>query len=103
MGVTQGSTPVVKCGAEADVISSVYVPNGIVDVAYLLWVSKTAIAGDDLLVSDGDGNEIWPDIADGANYTKLFVLKHPVKDLTVTVMDSGALYVIKAPQVGWNG
>ena len=103
MGVTQGSTPVIKCATQGDIINSTYVPGGIVDANYLLWVSKAAVAGDDLLVSDGAGNEIWPDIADGANYTKLFVLKHPIKDLTVTTMDSGALYVIKAPSDGWLG
>ena len=102
MGVTQETTPVIKMAAEGDAISDV-LADPIVDVAFLLWVSKTAIAGDDLLVSDGAGNEIWPDVADGANYTKLFVLKHPVNDLTVTTMDSGALFVIKAPSDGWPG
>ena len=102
MAVTQETTPVVKMAAQGDAMSDV-LADPIVDVNYLLWISKAATAGDDLLVSDGAGNEIWPDIADGANYTKLFVLKHPIKDLTVTTMDSGALYVIKAPSDGWPG
>jgi len=74
-----------------------------VDVEYLHWVSKGATVGDDLLVSDGAGNVIWEDVADVINFSRIHVLKHPVNDLTVTVMDSGTLYVIKAPSDGWPG
>ena len=102
MGVTQETTAVIKMATEGDKMSDV-LADPAVDVAYMLWVFKLAVAGNELVVSDGSGNVIWHDIADGANYTKLFVLKHPVKDLTVTTMDSGALYVIKAPADGWPG
>ena len=100
MAVTQETTPVVKMAAEGDAMSDV-LADPIVDVEYMQWFSKGAIAGDDLLVSDGAGNEIWAEVADGANFSKLHILKHPVNDLTVTVMDSGALFVIKAPPDGW--
>ena len=103
MGVTQENTPVIKCAAAADVINSTYVPGGIVDVEYMHWVSKGATVGDDLLVSDGAGNVLWEDVADVVNVSKLHVLKHPVKDLTVTTMTTGTLYVIKAPSDGWPG
>jgi len=68
MAVTQASTPVIKCSAQADVIDDTKVPNGIVDVNYAYWKSKTASAGDDLLISDGDGNTLFEDVADGANF-----------------------------------
>jgi len=102
MPVTQASTPVIKCSAETDVIDSTKVPGGITDVNYCMWVSKDAIAGDDLLVSDGDGNTLIEDVADGAYFSKIYVLKHPIKDLTITTMDSGTFYVVKEPPRGWN-
>lgn len=98
MAVTQLDTPVIKMAAESDALTGL-----VVDVNYLHWVSKGAIAGDDLLVSDVNGDIIWEEVADGANYSKLFVLKHPVNGLVVTTMDSGTLYVIKASSDGWPG
>ena len=103
MPVTQANSPVIKCSIATDVINSTYVPGGIVDVEYMHWVSKGATVGDDLLISNGAGEVLWEDVADIVNVSKLHVLKHPVNDLTVTTMDSGTLYVIKAPSDGWPG
>jgi len=101
MAITQGSTPVIKITA-AGVVDDTVVPAGITEVNYLHWVSKGAVADDDLLVSDGDGNTLWEEVADGARFSKLHVIKHPIKDLTVTTIDSGTLYVIKQNPTGWN-
>ena len=102
MAVTQGSFPVIKCSAQADVIDSDSVPGGIVNVNYAMWVSKGATAGDDLLVKDGDGNTIIEDVADGAYFSKIYVLKHPFADITITTMDSGTFYIVKESPKGWN-
>ncbi len=96
MAVTQENMPVVKMTGAADALT------GAVDVNYLHWVSKGATAGDDLLVQDADDNTIWEDVADGAYFSKQFVLKHPVNGLKVTTLDSGTLYVIKEPPHGFN-
>ena len=101
MAVTQYTTPVIKMAAQGDAMSDV-LADPIVDVNYLHWVSKGATAGDDLLVKDTDGNTIWEEVADGAYFSKLHVIKHPINDLTVTTMDSGTLYVVKEPPKGWN-
>lgn len=101
MAVTQYTTPVIKMAAQGDAISDV-LADPIVPVNYAMWVSKGATAGDDLLISDGDGNTIIEDVADGAYFSKIYVLKHPFNDVVVTTMDSGTFYLVKEPPRGWN-
>ena len=89
MANTQLDTPVIK-------MTAVSIPLiNETDVNYFHWVSKGAVAGDDLLVVDGDGNTLWEEVADGVNYSKIHVIKNKVKGLTISVIDSGTLYVIR--------
>ena len=100
--VSQENTPVIKCSAQGDVIDNTKVPGGKVNVNYLQWYNPSGQAGDLLLVSDGNGNDIWPEIWPGTNeVSPLHVLKHPVHNLTVTTMTRGTLYIIKAFPYGW--
>ncbi|MCU0521330.1 MAG: hypothetical protein MUF84_11640 [Anaerolineae bacterium] len=96
MAVTQEAFPVIKMTAEADELSD------IVSVNFLHWYSPDADAGDLLLVVDTDDNEVWADVADGLYTSKRHVLKHPINKLKISKMDSGTLYVIKEPPLGFN-
>jgi hypothetical protein len=91
VGVSQENFAVIKFTAEGDQL------NFNVNVSYLHWISKNALAGDDLLILDGDGNTVWEEVADGANFSKIHILRHSVKKLKVQTMDSGTLYVIQKP------
>jgi hypothetical protein len=75
-----------------------------VDVNYLQLIAKGAIAGDDFLVEDGDGNVIWEEVADGANFSKQFVVKHRVKNLKLVTLDTAGakLYVINDTYRDWS-
>jgi len=68
---------------------------GLVDVNFLLWEASGAGAGNALLVSDSDGNVIWPDHADGANYKNFCPLKNRVNGIVATTMAAGKLYIYK--------
>ena len=96
MAITQEDKPIIKMTAGADQLDNVE------DVNYLHWVSKLASAGDDLLVADDDDNVIWEEVADGANFSKIHIIKHPVNKLKITTMDSGTLYVVKKTPFGWS-
>lgn len=96
MAVTQEDYPIIKMSAQGDQLA------GVEDVNYLHWISKGAIAGDDLLAVDDDDNVVWEEVADGANYSKIHITKHPINKLKVTTMDSGTLYVIKKAPHGWS-
>lgn len=69
---------------------------GHIAVNFLYWVSKNANAGDELVVSDMDNNEIYVDVADGSNYKNIFPVKSVLNGIKILTMDSGVLYVIKA-------
>jgi hypothetical protein len=89
MATTQLTKPVVKLTAGTNKIEGTF------PYAFLHWISKSAVAGDDLLVVDADGDTVWEEVADGANYSKQFALKMPVEDLEISVIDSGNLYAIR--------
>lgn len=96
MSVTQETYPIIKMAAAADQLAAVQ------DVNYLHWVAKGASAGHDLLVKDNANNVVWEEVATGANYSKIHIIKHPIDRLKITTMTSGTLYVIlKAPH-GWS-
>ena len=93
MAITQRQTIVIKCGTGGDAVT------GIIGVNFLLWHAKAAVAGDDLLVKDAAGNEIWADTADAANYKNFCPLKNKVNGITVTTMDSGVLYIYQEAEI----
>ena len=65
-------------------------------VAYLYWHSKSAIAGDDLSVTDSDDTVIWNCTADGANFIAIFPVRQLHNGVKVATIDSGTLYVVKS-------
>jgi hypothetical protein len=85
-----GQFGVVKLAAVSDTLS------GTIYCNFLYWVSKAASAGDDLLVKDSDGNILWEDSADGANYSAYCPLKMKIDGINAYTLDSGSLYVYKA-------
>lgn len=65
-------------------------------VAYLYWHSKSAIAGDDLSVTNTAGTVIWECVADGANFIAIFPVRQKHAGVKVATIDSGTVYVVKA-------
>jgi len=57
------------------------------------WVSKTASAGDDLLVVDNNGDTILASVATGANYVEAHDIGARFCGINITAIDSGKLYI----------
>ncbi len=76
-----------KLTEAADALSGVYY------IDWIQWLSKSATAGDDLLIEDGDGNEIQSGVADGENFHQIYPVGQYYTDLTIDTIDSGAVYV----------
>jgi len=93
MAVSDTTKAVIQMTAAADKIT------GRKFYTALHWVSKSAIAGDDLLVVDGDGDTVWEEVSDGSNFSKLFPINNYVTDLTLQTRDSGTLYAIQGQSV----
>ncbi|MGQ9610929.1 MAG: hypothetical protein ACUVWN_16655 [bacterium] len=93
MAVSQQSTSVIKMTAQGDEVTEKNLA-----VNYLYWISPSATAGHTLLVTDSAGNEIYADVADGANYKQLYPIKNNIDGIKIQTMQSGTLYVIKAPR-----
>jgi len=89
MALGATDTNIVSMTAAADEITGTYFVN------FFYWFSKSAIAGDDLSVTDTAGNVIWNCVADGSNFIKLFPVKTYVTGVKVATIDSGTLYVVK--------
>jgi len=75
----------VKLTAQSDVLPGSHF------VKYWRWVD--AGSGDDLVVSDADGNEIAVSKANTDNYCETIPYLEQVKDAVVTTLDAGTLYV----------
>jgi hypothetical protein len=84
---------IVKMTEAADEITGTFFVN------FLYWVSKTAVAGDDLLVYDSDDNTLWEAVADGANFSRIYPVKTYVNGVKLQTKDSGTLYVVKQAYV----
>jgi hypothetical protein len=58
------------------------------------WVDAAGTIGDNLLISDADGNKVWESVAQTANCVDEGVLdlKGPV-NLVLTTIDAGTLYI----------
>jgi len=89
MAISQEDKAIIKMTSAGDAIT------GHAFVLSLYWVSKSAVAGDDLLVSDEDGDTIWEAVADGTNFSQVFPVLRRIKGLTLTTRDSGTLYVVQ--------
>jgi hypothetical protein len=90
MAVTQAGKKIIKMAAQGDELVGLY------KVKYLLWYSKAGAAGDDLLVTESDGTEVWPDVIDVANnYVKQFALPDNswLRGVKLTTLDSGYVLV----------
>ena len=87
MAAIQTDKPIIKMTAATDSIS------GLVAITSIRWVSKTATAGDDLLIVDAEGDTILEAIADGANFEREYLVVGRWDTPEVSVIDSGAIYV----------
>ena len=64
---------------------------------FIQWIyvyMKGATAGDDVLVSDTAGNEIFRDVATVENYTRQFVVNRRVSGIVLTTMDTAGGYIL---------
>lgn len=57
------------------------------------WVSKSAVAGDDVEIQDSTGRVIWKSVASGSNYVEADVTTRHVYGVKVTILDSGELFI----------
>ena len=57
------------------------------------WVSKGAVAGDDVEIQDAAGRIIWKSVASSSNYVEADVTTRHVYGVKVTVLDSGELFI----------
>lgn len=87
MAVTNHGGGLYSMTAAADVIEATLF------IDWIEWISKSATAGDDLLIEDGSGNTIQPGVADGANFHQIYPVKGVYTDITVDTIDSGTVYV----------
>lgn len=67
------------------------------EILRMRWVAKSASAGDDLDVHDGDGVSRWASVASSSNYVESEGW-HPdyplvITGLIVPTIDSGTLYI----------
>lgn len=64
-------------------------------LAYIRWVAKTAIAGDEVVITDENDKEIWRAVASGANYSESDYPDVSLsKGFKVPTLASGKLYLI---------
>ncbi len=92
MAVTQTTTPYIIMGAQADVLTGNY------KVSHIRWYNKAAIAGDDLTITDADGNVVLQDVADAENFTRTYIIMAAITNLTLSVLDRGTVFVYLAPK-----
>jgi len=71
---------------EGDVLS------GITQVSTIEWVGATT-AGHQCVLTDENGDNVWESVADGQYFKDVHAHFDWVRDLTVTTLDSGTLYV----------
>jgi hypothetical protein len=63
--------------------------------AKLRWVAKGSTGGDDLLISDSDGNKVFESVTSSVQVIDQFDLdvKGVPIDLVLTTLDTGNLYI----------
>jgi hypothetical protein len=65
-----------------------------VKVKSIRWVSESASAGHNVVISDSDGKVLWEATAPGANQGESEIIENWWKNgFTLTTLDSGKVYV----------
>lgn len=74
--------------------ATILVAGGII-LKRIRWVSKLAVAGDDVLVTDTADRAVWASVAPGGNYVESELIENaePLRGLKVPILDSGTLYI----------
>ena len=57
------------------------------------WVSPTANAGDQVVITDKNGDMVWESVATGANYVEETPFSLSANGFELTTIDSGRVYV----------
>ncbi len=87
MAVTGFVRGVVKMTAQADAQPTRMF------VTMLRWVSKGAVSGDDMSLTDTAGNVLWESVADGTNFIDAHPLFKHIDGVIAATLDSGELYI----------
>lgn len=63
-------------------------------VKVIRWVAEGAVAGNNVVLTDRNGNKVWESTATAANFTDQTNLENDFRNgLILTVMDAGTLYL----------
>jgi len=69
----------------------------LLSISKIRWISDTASAGDDAIIQNAAGVELWRSRATGPNYVEeseaLTQWSTPVQGLIVPTLDSGELFI----------
>lgn len=84
MAFTGDKGRVMKSSTQGDTL-----PGGAL-IGYIRWIGGSS--GDDLTISS-NGVDIFTSKADANNFIDVHPLFQPVRDLTLTVLDGGTVYV----------
>lgn len=77
-----------------DTASATPITEDDVYIQALRWVSTAASAGDEVVVTNADGDTVWQSFATGANYIEESQVPLRITDgLAVPTLDSGILYL----------
>jgi len=76
-----------------DTPSATLLYDKLIHIKGIRWVSKTAVAGDDVEIQDAAGRIIWKSIASGANYVEADAAIRHTYGIKVTTLGSGELYL----------
>ena len=76
----------IKLGAAADA------KTGELPIQFVYLYAKAAVAGDDYLLTDTAGNEIYRDVATAANYSRIFPVNRRVSGVIAATIDTVGAY-----------
>jgi hypothetical protein len=76
-----------------DTPSATLIYDKLVHVKGIRWVSKGAVAGDDVEIHDGTDRIVWKSVAGGSNYVEADATVRHIYGVSIPVLDSGELYI----------
>lgn len=65
----------------------------LIHIKGIRWISKSATAGDDVEIHDGQDRIIWQSVASGSNYVEADQTSRYIFGISVPILDSGTLYI----------
>lgn len=75
------------------VIDSAGTYAGWVKISKIRWVSEGSVAGQNVVVKDSNGKEIWKSTAAGANHEDSDRINEWFNGINVETIESGTLYI----------